>query len=131
MNSFKINRNSWHYKLNHNLCTMNIDCWEEEHSSICSYFWATMINTLKILLVLTAIPIIAAMIMMIIIASPAAAGIGSGVVASALFLPVIVIMIYDYVFERIRISHAKNPSIIVQRIADYKNRVCTRVEFTE
>ena len=95
MNSFKINRNSWHYKLNRNLCTMNIDCWEAEHSSICSYLWATMINTLKILLVLTAIVIVAAIIITMIVASPAVVGIVVGVIASAIFLPVIVTVLYD------------------------------------
>ena len=131
MSSFKINRNSWHYRLNRNLCTMNIDCWEAEHSSVCSYFWATTVNALKILLVLVAIAIIAAMLIMVIVTSPVVAGILIGVIAIAIFLPVIVTVIYDYVFERIRISHEKKPSLIVQRIADYKNHVCSRVEFTE
>jgi hypothetical protein len=44
MKPFKINRNSWHYKLNKNFANetnMRYD-WEPKHNNFCSYWRATM-----------------------------------------------------------------------------------------
>lgn len=48
MKPFKINRNSWHYKLNKNFFndnSMYYD-WEPKHNNFCSYWRATMFRVL-------------------------------------------------------------------------------------
>jgi hypothetical protein len=45
MKPFKINRNSWHYKLNQNFLNdrqYHMEYWEDKHNNFCSYWRATM-----------------------------------------------------------------------------------------
>lgn len=50
MKPFKINRNSWHYKLNKNFCNSEgywmERSWEPKHNNFCAYWRATMFRTI-------------------------------------------------------------------------------------
>lgn len=49
MSTFKINRTSWHYRMNtRSIEYYNIDRWEHEHSNFCAYWRATIFNLLLI-----------------------------------------------------------------------------------
>lgn len=135
MKPFKINRKSWHYKLNKNF--LNEDgwsevsmknSWEPKHSNFCSYWRATIIRlivaTFLAFIVIICLyggvvgayqnPIIALKV------------VASGVAFLVGITGVVLIMIY---FDRSK--EKLNDNLFVQKYKVHKSKICPEVEYKE
>ena len=126
MKPFKINRNSWHYKLNkHFLQDTNMHYhWEPAHSDFCSYWRATVSRLIALALctafTLLTLVVIGGAVYRDPIGTLVAFGSTVGVFGTA-------IVIATYIVNRKK----KEPSqsLIAQKYRAHKEKICPMVEF--
>lgn len=126
MKPFKINRNSWHYKLNEKFMqdTSMQYLWEPKHSDFCSYWRATVLRLIVaafcLLVMLTVLTLIGVAVYMDPISSLAIVAASVGVIAS-------VVGIVVYLDSRKK----KEPSqsLIAQKYRAHKEKICPMVEY--
>ena len=130
MQKFKINRSSWHYKLNKNFLndSWNQDYWERTHSDFCSYWRATILRTVFGLVILSFLAFLLATLIAVTIAEPFAIAFTLlGIVLLIGFVAALVTM-SEYINARKKQS-SEPTTLIGQRYAAYKNKYCPLVEF--
>ena len=128
MKPFKINRNSWHYKLNchflqdYTIYTMSY--WESTHSDFCSYWQATVSRIIVMAfftaLALLLLGLLGAAVYMDPIGALVGFSAAVGVIGTA-------IGIAAYIVNR----EKKEPSqsLIAQKYRAHKEKICPMVEF--
>jgi hypothetical protein len=129
---FKINRSSWHYKLNANFLndSINISHWEKNHSDFCSYWRATIGRIVFGVFLSVFTLFILAVLLAVTIAEPAAVGLTLlGIVAVIGFI--IALAALSAYMEASKNQSSEPKTLIGQRYAAYKNKYCPLVEFDE
>jgi len=131
MKPFKINRNSWHYKLNKNFFngdSMYYD-WEPKHNNFCSYWRATMFRMLFVGIL--SIMGIAALtgFGLAVYHDP----IGSGIVFGSIigFFAFIVggVLFLEYLSNLEKNKVVKPDSLFMQKYKAHKSKICPMVEY--
>lgn len=134
MKAFKINRNSWHYKLNKHFFntyahTMEFH-WEPKHKDFCSYWRATIYRMLTIVAL-----IIGAIAGVIIFGAAVYFHTVQtfSVIASVLVVAAIVAagVILSEKLENRTKPKTKPESLLAQRYRAHKERICPIIEFTQ
>ena len=135
MKPFKINRNTWHYKLNQKFMNddglsdyMMQNYWEYKHRDFCSY-WRATIGRVLFLSLLTAVCIILLIgLVNTIYLYPLAMlkGVGVGICIIAAIVGLIVVS------EELKSRKKNQPEgLVAQRYRAYKSKVCPMVEYEE
>lgn len=129
MKPFKINRNSWHYKLNKYFFNEDTHYmekrWELRHTNFCSYWRATMFRVVGTIAVVATV--VSAVIGLSLLTYNHPLEVAS-IIGTILSIPVIAIlgMISS---EKIRETVKSSDSIVIQRYKTYKSKICPGVDY--
>ena len=129
MKPFKINRNSWHYKMNKNF--LNADSmeytWESKHNNFCSYWRATILRMLCTLVVGLLLASTFTMLGYLVYAQPLAFLIAIGFVVGLLGIVAAV----HFFSNRKYVKADKPDSLFMQKYKAHKLKICPMVEYDE
>lgn len=143
MKPFKINRNSWHYKLNKNFFnTYGIsryrmeDHWEPKHNSFCSYWRATMWRCLFASLLLAGLLTFVLIIGSKVYADPISFLVGAGIIIGVIAIASAITFFIQWLHDRVEMKAGqpqadKPESLLMQRYRAYKSKICPVVEFEQ
>jgi uncharacterized membrane protein len=130
MKPFKINRNSWHYKLNKHFMNEDSWCmersWEPKRSNFCSYWRATIIRCVAALVMATIIFGAVAFLIAVTIANPISTLLTIGGIIGFFATVIGFVALTEYMRSR---KPSENPSIVVQKYRAYKSKICPSVEY--
>lgn len=128
MKPFKINRNSWHYKLNkHFLQDANMHYyWEPNHNDFCSYWRATIFRLSVVAFFTSFLIFILAAIGFAVYTDPVGSLIVIGIIVG-MFAAAVGIVWYS----GNRKKKEPSQSLIAQKYRAYKEKICPTVEFEE
>ena len=133
MKPFKINRNTWHYKLNKNFFneyqySMQRN-WEPRHNNFCSYWRATMIRSVFAAFLVSLVCVGVYMLGNVVYYYPSETLKVVGIVTAMFATIFFIIMIALYLDDRKDKRADKPDSLFVQRYKAYKSKVCPMVEY--
>ena len=126
MKPFKINRNSWHYKLNKKFMQdTNMQYhWEPAHSDFCSYWRATVLRLICAAVLTAFLTLILGVLAVVIYQEPivtlSSIGITVGVVAAVVGI---------FVYSEHRKKKEPSQSLIAQKYRAHKEKICPMVEY--
>lgn len=134
MKPFRINRNSWHYKLN---CRMTQygdnqyymeDTWEPKHSNFCAYWRTTAFKLIWLSMIMFMVASLLFMLTTAIYTHPIVAlkvtGAIIGVIAALIGL-----VLFFVGISKMNENVAKSNSLFVQKYRAHKSKICPKVEF--
>ena len=135
MQAFKINRDSWHYKLNKyffNEYHWHMErSWEPRHNNFCAYWRATMFRVISLSALTFFVGVILAVAASAVYTNPVMAFytvlIIIGFIATILGLSVI----SAYIKVRNKKNVYKPQSLIAQKYHAYKSKICPSVDFKD
>ena len=134
MKPFRINRNSWHYKMNRKMTQYGDsrhymeDSWEPKHSNFCSYWRVTTFNLVWLCLIVFGIIGLLYTLAIAVYANP----ITALKVTSALIAVIAGIIAFVFLFagiSKMNETVAKSNSLFVQKYRAQKSKICPTVEF--
>lgn len=133
MKPFKVNRDSWHYKLNKNFFNeyqYSMDRnWEPRHNNFCSYWRVTMLRSVFAVFLTTFICAVLYTLGSGVYYYPMDALKIVGMLVATL-VGLFVIFSVAFYFEGRKYKNADKPdSLFVQRYKAYKSKVCPSVEY--
>lgn len=134
MKPFKINRNSWHYKLNQKFMNDQNDdwsmqrYWEPRHRDFCSYWRATVGRVIAFNLAVAAIFLLIVGFAHLVVYYPI-----DLLIAVAVIIGIFAVIVMIALAEEAVKGRKKNQpeGLISQRVRAYKSRVCPIVEYEE
>ena len=138
MKTFKINRNSWHYKLNRKFFNTwgdneyyMQDSWEPKHNNFCAYWRATMFRAIWVIFLAVFAGICLFAMGIAAYQHPWDTLIVVGSVISIIAFLVFGIALSETieVIKSKREEKAAPESLFVQRYRAYKSKVCPMVEY--
>lgn len=136
MKPFKINRNTWHYKLNQKFWNddgwnqQSMECyWEPKHSDFCSYWRATMFRIVALVICLAVAGFLLSGLGMLVYQNPIEVLQAVGFIVGAIAAAVGLIWASEKLKEH-RQSDAPE-GLISQRYRAYKSKICPMVEYEE
>lgn len=131
MKPFKINRDSWHYKLNKNFFndqSMQYH-WEPKHNNFCSYWRATMFRLLfgaaLSLIVITMFTMLGIGLYL----EPIGVLVGFALVVGILVIPMGGFFLAEFLKNRNKAKSDKPDSLFVQKYKMHKSKICPMVEY--
>jgi ABC-type lipoprotein release transport system permease subunit len=127
MKPFKINRNSWHYRMNQrflNEYSYDMRNWEYRRNNFCSYWRATAIRLVALVVCAVIVMSFAIATVMAFIIAPAKVGL-TVLVIVAVFS---VLGFITYLSNR-PTSNEPPTSLLAQRYRAYKDKVCPMIEY--
>lgn len=133
MKPFKINRDSWHYKLNKHFLNEDSFCmeraWEPCHNNFCSYWRATVFRLLFATALLAVIGFAFSMLAYYLYAytGQTLLTIGGAILVLVILIGIPLLLVVGV--DRIKQSEAVKNSIVLQRIRNHKSKICPSVEF--
>jgi hypothetical protein len=133
MKPFKINRNTWHYKLNKHFFNESEHwmerSWEPRHSDFCSYWRATTFRLLLAGFMIFAILAFLFFIGVAVYNEP----VQSLIVFSSIVLFLTVLAGYVWLIQKIQSRKKTNvdkpQSLIMQKYRAHKSKICPMVEY--
>ena len=133
MKPFKINRNSWHYKLNKNFFNNDDYCmeyrWEPKHNNFCSYWRATMFRMLfAAILGGMAIGCLAGL-GFVTYYDPMGSAIFLGSLVGVFAFIIVCAAIAIYLEDRKKANADKPDSLFMQKYKAHKSKICPMVEY--
>ena len=136
MKPFKINRDSWHYKLNKNFFNSYgpgkysmQDYWEPTHNNFCSYWRATFFRMLFATLLSCIAIMFASTFALVVYHDPIGFGIVVLILIGIILFSAGVVGIQEY-FRNMKNKNADKPdSLFVAKYKSYKSKVCPMVEY--
>lgn len=133
MKPFKINRNTWHYKLNKNFfneCQYSMERnWEPRHNNFCSYWRATMFRAMFVAMLSVFICAVLFVLGDAVYRYPLDALKVVGVVVAIFALGFGGAFVGIHLYDRKDKRANKPDSLFVQRYKTYKSKVCPMVEY--
>lgn len=132
MKPFKINRDSWHYKLNKKFMNdyeHNMWSWEAKKNSFCSYWRATFFRIVALTAFASFIFAVLSMMVLGSIANPMAALAVLGVILAIIAFFTTLVLAHTGYTAYTKKNENKPDSLFVQRYKVYKSKVCPMVEF--
>lgn len=139
MKPFKINRNSWHYKLNKNFLNDSEywmeDRWEPKHNNFCAYWRATMFRLIGAGLMAFGCSFVLAMLGMVIYQNPMESFL-TVVATIAVLLGAFGIAAFGTWMElraeaRRKVEEEVPTSLFAAKYKAYKSKVCPGVEYND
>jgi hypothetical protein len=133
MKPFKINRNSWHYKLNKHFFNEYSYCmersWERYHSNFCSYWRATIFRIVFATAISAAILTAFSMLAYALYAHTGQTlfTISAIILLGAVLIGIPLLLVVGT--DRIKQSEAVKNSIVLQYIRNHKSKICPSVEY--
>ena len=134
MKPFKINRNSWHYKLNRKFCNTHgdndwymHDRWEPRHNNFCAYWRATMFRVLWAITLTVFIGLLLFVTGDAIYQHPIDFLIIIGTILGLIALGAAALGLTHWLQKREKKEVPE--SLFVQRYKAYKSKVCPGVEY--
>jgi hypothetical protein len=137
MKPFKVNRDSWHYKLNKNVLNENgfdrMERWEYTHNNFCSYWRSTMIRLCFVAIFVSAALFILSAIGMAIYNNPWEAFKVISITLGAFTFVIGIVLTAIVLDERknLKKKSAKPDSLFVAKYKSYKSKVCPSVEYSK
>ena len=131
MKPFKINRNSWHYKLNKNFfneSSMQYD-WEPKHNNFCSYWRATMFRVLFASILILVLGFMLTMLGVVVYLEPLRVAIVVGTVLGLIATIVGIAAIAVFIDDRKKANSNKPDSLFMQKYKAHKSKICPMVEY--
>ena len=131
MKPFKINRNSWHYKLNKNFfneSSMQYD-WEPKHNNFCSYWRATMFRVLFASILILVLGFMLTMLGVVTYLEPLRVAIVVGTVLGLIATIVGIAAIAVFTDHRKKANADKPDSLFMQKYKAHKSKICPMVEY--
>jgi hypothetical protein len=131
MKPFKINRNSWHYKLNKNFfneSNMQYD-WEPKHNNFCSYWRATMFRVLFVTILAIGVGGLLTMLGVVAYLEPLRFAIVVGSVLGLIVTIFGIAVIAVFIDHRKKANADKPDSLFVQKYKAHKSKICPMVEY--
>lgn len=136
MKPFKINRKSWHYKLNQHFFNMEGSSeywmqrdWEPKHNTFCSYWRATMFRFIFGSAMVAFFGMLFTMLGVATYQSPMAVLSAVLVIAGILGTAIGSTVLIQYLKRRNAETADQPKSLFVQKYRAYKSKVCPMVEF--
>ncbi len=138
MQAFKVNRDSWHYKLNQKFMNERgdnewymRDNWEQRHNNFCSYWRVTMFRLVFALLITIFIVMVLFMIGSGIYHDPwtALAVFSSAIGILITFIGLVAVASYLDTRKHKRKNEEVPDSLFVAKYKSYKSKVCPMVEY--
>ncbi len=138
MQAFKVNRDSWHYKLNQKFMNERgdnewymLDNWEQRHNNFCSYWRVTMFRLVFALLIAIFIVMVLFMIGSGIYHDPwtALAVFSSAIGILITFIGLVAGASYLDTRKHKRKNEEVPDSLFVAKYKSYKSKVCPMVEY--
>ncbi len=133
MQTFKINRNSWHYRMNRSVWNAHgsrMDLWERSHSNFCAYWRATVFRIIGIMFMSAFIGSAIVVLSFAVASNPLTAGIAFLVIIGVLGGLIGIALAHEYIKE----YKEKNPepkTLVGKQYAAYKSKICPSVEFDQ
>lgn len=135
MKPFKINRKSWHYKMNtifFNEYQYSMERnWEPRHNNFCSYWRATFFRIVFITMIASFIFALLSMMVLGTIANPMAALTVLGVILAIIAFIVIFVLAHTGYTAYVKKNADKPDSLFVQRYKAHKSKICPMVEYDD
>jgi hypothetical protein len=131
MKPFKINRNSWHYKLNKNFFNdshMQYD-WEPKHNNFCSYWRATMFRVFFATILSIGVGCILTMMGVGAYNDPLGAAFVVGSILGLLATIVGIAATCAFFSNRKKANADKPDSLFMQKYKAHKSKICPMVEY--
>ncbi len=134
MKPFKVNRDSWHYKINQRFFNEDehwMHRWEDKHNNFCAYWRATMFRIIFIAFISTGVLGLLGMLGMAVYNAPlqALGTIGGVIVAFSAIVGLVGISVWN----KNRVAAKKEAgipdSLFVAKYKAYKSKICPMVEF--
>lgn len=138
MQTFKINRDSWHYKLNKNFFNEYSDHeyymrnnWEQRHNNFCSYWRVTMLRLIFLAFITIFIVAIFSTLAIGIYQNPWTAVIvfSSIIGICVTFIGLAAVSAYLDTRKRKRKNEEAPDSLFIAKYKSYKSKVCPMVEY--
>lgn len=140
MKPFKINRDSWHYKLNKHFLNSYGDneyhmrnSWESKHNNFCSYWRVTMFRLVAAVLVAFGISMLLIGIGKMFYYHPwdsfVIVGSAVGMIATLIAVAVCGVMTTTFLEKRRNKNSEVPDSLFVAKYKAYKSKVCQMVEY--
>ena len=133
MQTFKINRNSWHYRMNKQFFNDNehsMHFWERKHTNFCSYWRATVLRLVWLCFLTAVLLGMAIMMVVAVVSNPVAAGFSVLFIVGLIAVCIGIALLH----ERLSSIQANNPepkTLVGKQYAAYKSKICPSVEFDE
>lgn len=125
MKPFKINRNSWHYKLNyHFIRDSPMPYWEQDHSDFCSYWRATIFRLIAAAFLTAFLAFLLFGIGFAFYTNPISAIFAVGTIVAVFAACVGIVVYLDS-----RKKKEPSQSLIAQKYRAHKEKICPIVEF--
>lgn len=131
MKPFKINRNSWHYKLNKNFfneSSMQYD-WEPRHNNFCAYWRATMFRMFFASILILVLGFMLTMLGVVVYLEPLRVAIVVGTVLGLIATIVGIAAIAVFIDDRKKANANKPDSLFMQKYKVHKSKICPMVEY--
>lgn len=136
MKPFKINRDTWHYKLNQKF--LNEDgrsyiemqrYWEPKHNNFCSYWRATMFRITGLTFCIFGVGFLLSGLGMLVYQHPFE--VLKGIIAIVVILASTVAMAWTSETLKKRRQIDAPEGLLAQRLSAYKSQICPMVEYEE
>lgn len=134
MKPFKIDRDSWHYKMNKHFMNNyehNMWAWEAKKNNFCAYWRATFFRIVALTAFASFIFAILSMMVLGTIANPLAALTVLGVILAIIAFFATLVLAHTGYTAYAKKYEDKPDSLFVQRYKAYKSKVCPMVEYDE
>ena len=140
MKPFKINRDSWHYRLNMKFAnswsnsSWGRDAWEDSHRDFCSYWRATVFRSFFATL-LTGIALFMTILLgTAIYQHPVDFAVAFGIIVGFVVAVIAGVALINYTQDRMAnrnrtYREPKPEGLIAQRYRAYKSRICPMIEY--
>lgn len=134
MKPFKVNRDSWHYKLNQRLQNedgYSMHRWEEKHNNFCAYWRATMFRIIFLLFVSLGVLGLLGMMGMAVYNAPleTLGTIGGVILAFSAIVGLVGISEWRKGRAAAKKEAGIPDSLFVAKYKAYKSKICPMVEF--
>ena len=134
MKPFRINRNSWHYKMNRKMTHLGDsqyymeDTWEPKHSNFCSYWRTTAFKLVWLGFMTFGIAGLFYGIATAIYANPIVALKVTGSIIAIIAVIIALLFLFSGI-SKMNEKVAKSNSLFVQKYRAQKSKICPTVEF--
>lgn len=151
MKPFSVNKNSWHYKMNVEMCKTNdslkqwdyADKFVQSKDNFCSYWRLTFFSMFKVLVVVTFVLLVASLILFVLykmatafIYNTAAAFATTGVILSLFVFSIGISLLISWFgkrrsekLQKILHNGETETSLAKAKYSSWKNGICMPVEF--
>jgi hypothetical protein len=127
MKPFRINRKSWHYRMNNrflNEYSWDMRFWEANHGNFCSYWRATVFRLIALIICAAVVITIVMLILLAFIYEPIVA-----IKTISIIVAVFSVLGFITYLSNRPTSNEPPTSLLAQRYRAYKDKVCPAVEY--